>query len=259
VFLRNDSEETVKLTVAKGMLHLVAPDGSPIVEEAGSRPLSWRIEPEKVSSRNIPLCVQPIPYEFGRKLRFRLQMTARREDYRFPGGWTGTLVTPPFELSVPPPLDNENVDHWRALLRAAEESGRLPEGASIDVFYSEDVPHSAVLRGCHIEGNGVWLALPKEVLELRPDEVSAICSLLLEDDNFLDPIHYLDGFGKYMPVARLELQSASRRAEWGECHFKKEFWAGWREVLHEILAPRLDEARRRAGLAQCVGNYNLIR
>jgi len=259
IFFRNDSEETVKLTVVQGMLHLVAPDGSPIVEEGESRQLSWRLEPGTVSVRHIQLRVQPIPYEGVRELRFRLRMIARPEDYRFPDGWVGTLVTPPFELSVPAPLDNEDLDHWRALLQAGKESGRLPDGGLIDVFYSEDVPHSAALRGSHIEGKGIWLALPKDLLEVRPEEVSSVCSFLLEDDNFLDPIKYLDGFGKYMPRAEIKLHSASRRAEWGECHFKKEFWAGWRKDVHKILAPRLDEARRRVGLQPWVGNYDVIR
>jgi len=267
MILRNESGTPLRLRLQPELWQAILPDDSPLQiksYQSSARTTVW-LEPGKETATRAGFQAELTDQDV-QHVSLRLKLTVRAEDYRGPIGWVGSVITPEIHMAVPPrqdkisnfhrteTLDGDMLSYWIAFLARGRESGHLGEHCSISVYYSEDVPRSLMLQNNAINPNRIdkpmriWLAIPGDLLVLQPQEVSSICSYLLKDGNFIDPIQYFDNHGKYMPRAEIVLQTPTRAVGWGQFHFKKDFWEGWCEVMDEILQPRLKKARKQLEL-----------
>ncbi len=168
--------------------------------------------------------------------------------------WAGTVTSGPVELRAPSANDTSDLAHWRAFLTEAFKEGRLPEGGRISLGTHPGgpvAPGSGVAIGCgdRIASDGLWRALPADLLRLSPEETRRVCRFLLDGDRFAHAIFSDNEYrGKYPPRAHLWLQSATKWACWGGVTLTEPFDAGWMELMESLLAPRAVEARRRLGI-----------
>lgn len=257
VHLRNHLPRPLHIAFPREGCRLVVPDGW-AVEGAYPPSTVWLPflaagQAERVS---VAFRVKAVPFDGRRPAPMRLAVTIEPRHYEIIEGWTGTATFPPVEVVVPPPLDSADLDHWRAFLAQGAREGRLSKHGEIHLDrtgHGASARHrlNLVVRGNRVSSRTGWSAIPDDLLELRPDEVRRICAFLLEDDRFAHAIEPFSGhYGKYMPSARIHLESETKRAGWSGVSYTDAFRKGVGEIIDAMWAPRVREARRRLGVPQ---------
>jgi len=239
------------LLVTDGHWQLVVPEGSELQALPREDPDYRRDFQFTEGSTVVSVAVKPVPFREGRPpLAFRLRREVRAEDYPNLAGWTGHLETPAIRVTVAPTLvqDPQDLAHWREFLSAGAREGSLPPtGVIAWSQHGGRVNGGLTVQGTQAAGRGAWLALPDDLLTLKPEEVKRLCEYLLEGDRFAHAV-VMDAppaRNKYPPHAMLRVQSPTRWAEWRRYSFTEEASTGLDQLEQEFLAPRLAEARRR--------------
>lgn len=190
----------------------------------------------------------PLPFAGDKKLRLQVALRGRRDKQSNPKAWVGEVRSPEFEVVVPPPEDDEDLEHYRQFLRASRERGSFPEVGVIS--WGASSGWGLWMEGNRITGAGIWLAMPDDLRRLSAEEVRTICDFLLRDDTFAKGIRDIDwakakSIPKYQPHEYFSIVTAERWGRWRGNGLKPSLSKEWKTIRDDLLRGRLEEARKR--------------
>jgi hypothetical protein len=217
------------------------------------------LPPGEVWTRAFRISLDDVPPREHEPLPMRILFHADDSHYSDLGSyeglglrqWTGDLSTPEFVAAIGFPLVEEDLEHWRRILTEGRDAGKLPDGASIEwemryQGHGADWVQWFVIRSGRIDASGGFQALPDDLLTIQPQEMKALCELLLYVDTFATTIDLNDGSMGGYSYSEFKMSDGTRRQIYMIGHrFRHPLEKALYGFMEQLLEPRLEEARER--------------